>query len=204
MVDADGDATVGVPDLPQPAPDDAFAAAARDVLRGIVASAEEPAAGGRQKLFGRADLAVVPTPASAGSHLPRAVGLGLALERLRRGARPADGEPEAAAWPADSVVVCSFGDASVNHATVTAALNTAGWYDHTPASRCCSSARNSGGSAEGGWRRRCGPGPASATSRPTARTWPRATGWRRRRRLGAPAPPARRAAPGRGPADGPG
>ncbi|MBQ1046578.1 transketolase [Micromonospora sp. C72] len=131
VVDADGDATVGVPDLPQPSPDDAFAAAARDVLRGIVASAEEPAAGGRQKLFGRADLAVVPTPASAGSHLPRAVGLGLALERLRRGARPADGEPEAAAWPADSVVVCSFGDASVNHATVTAALNTAGWYDHT-------------------------------------------------------------------------
>ncbi|MEU7715327.1 transketolase C-terminal domain-containing protein [Micromonospora chalcea] len=131
VVDADGGATVGVPDLPPPAPDDAFAAAALDVLRGIVASAEEPAAGGRQKLFGRADLAVVPTVASAGSHLPRAVGLGLALERLRRGARPADGEPEAAAWPADSVVVCSFGDASVNHATVTAALNTAGWYDHT-------------------------------------------------------------------------
>ncbi|MGC4902061.1 transketolase C-terminal domain-containing protein [Micromonospora echinospora] len=131
VVDADGGATVGVPDLPPPAPDDAFAAAARDVLRGIVASAEEPAAGGRQKLFGRADLAVVPTAASAGSHLPRAVGLGLALERLRRGARPADGEPEAAAWPADAVVVCSFGDASVNHATVTAALNTAGWYDHT-------------------------------------------------------------------------
>ena len=131
VVDADGGATVGVPDLPPPAPDDAFAAAARDVLRGIVASAEEPAAGGRQKLFGRADLAVVPTAASAGSHLPRAVGLGLALERLRRGARSADGEPEVAAWPADSVVVCSFGDASVNHATVTAALNTAGWYDHT-------------------------------------------------------------------------
>ncbi|MFG3684326.1 transketolase C-terminal domain-containing protein [Micromonospora chalcea] len=131
VVDADGGATVGVPDLPPPAPDDAFAAAARDVLRGIVSSAEEPAAGGRQKLFGRADLAVVPTAASAGSHLPRAVGLGLALERLRRGARPADGEPEVAAWPADAVVVCSFGDASVNHATVTAALNTAGWYDHT-------------------------------------------------------------------------
>nr|WP_307189067.1 transketolase C-terminal domain-containing protein [Micromonospora sp. NBRC 110037] len=150
VVDADGDATVGVPDLPQPAPDDAFAAAARDVLRGIVASVEEPAAGGRQKLFGRADLAVVPTAANAGSHLPRAVGLGLALERLRRGARPADGEPEAAAWPADSVVVCSFGDASVNHATVTAALNTAGWYDHTglriPVLFVC---EDSGGSADG-------------------------------------------------------
>ncbi|WP_370013351.1 transketolase C-terminal domain-containing protein [Micromonospora sp. B006] len=150
VVDADGGATVGVPDLPPPAPDDAFAAAARDVLRGIVASAEEPAAGGRQKLFGRADLAVVPTAASAGSHLPRAVGLGLALERLRRGARPADGEPDAAAWPADAVVACSFGDASVNHATVTAALNTAGWYDHTglriPVLFVC---EDSGGSADG-------------------------------------------------------
>nr|WP_233514644.1 transketolase C-terminal domain-containing protein [Micromonospora sp. LHW51205] len=150
VVDADGDATVGVPDLPQPAPDDAFAAAARDVLRGIVASVEEPAAGGRQKLFGRADLAVVPTAANAGSHLPRAVGLGLALERLRRGARSADGEPEVAAWPADAVVVCSFGGASVNHATVTAALNTAGWYDHTglriPVLFVC---EDSGGSADG-------------------------------------------------------
>jgi hypothetical protein len=28
-------------------------------------------------------------------------------------------------------VVCSFGDASVNHATATAAFNTAGWCDHT-------------------------------------------------------------------------
>ncbi|MFE9872187.1 transketolase C-terminal domain-containing protein [Micromonospora sp. NPDC005686] len=131
VVDADGDATVGVPDLPQPAPDDAFAAAARDVLRGIVASAEEPAAGGRAKVFGRADLAVVPTTSTAGSHLPRAVGLGLALERLRRGARPADGAAEAASWPADAVVVCSFDDGAINQATATAALNTTGWYDHT-------------------------------------------------------------------------
>ena len=28
-------------------------------------------------------------------------------------------------------MVCSFGDASVNHASATAAFNTAGWYDHT-------------------------------------------------------------------------
>ncbi|WP_442929919.1 thiamine pyrophosphate-dependent enzyme [Micromonospora sp. WMMC241] len=130
-VDADGDATVGVPDLPSPSLDDAYAAAARDVLRGMVASAAEPIAGGRHKVFGRADLAVVPTTSTIASHLPRAVGLGLALERLRRGGPRADGDPEVAAWPPDAVVVCSFGDASVNHATATAALNTAGWYDHT-------------------------------------------------------------------------
>ncbi|HEY0700575.1 MAG TPA: transketolase, partial [Micromonospora sp.] len=35
--------------------------AARDVLRGVVASAEEPGAGGRHKVFGNLVLAVVPT-----------------------------------------------------------------------------------------------------------------------------------------------
>ncbi|WP_091291663.1 transketolase C-terminal domain-containing protein [Micromonospora halophytica] len=114
--------------------DDAYAAAARDVLRGMVASAQEPIAGGRHKVFGRADLAVVPTTSTIASHLPRAVGLGLALERLRRvesaGRRGGD-TPLRSPWPRDAIVVCSFGDASVNHASATAALNTAGWYDHT-------------------------------------------------------------------------
>ncbi|WP_373293565.1 thiamine pyrophosphate-dependent enzyme [Micromonospora fulviviridis] len=128
-VDAAGSATAGVPELPLPDPDDAYAAAARDVLRGMVASAEEPIAGGRHKVFGRADLAVIPTTSTIASHLPRAVGMGLALERLRRGGRRPDGD--AAPWPPDAIVVCSFGDASVNHATATAAFNTAGWYDHT-------------------------------------------------------------------------
>ncbi|WP_428964283.1 transketolase C-terminal domain-containing protein [Micromonospora fluostatini] len=110
--------------------------AARDVLRGMVASAREPIAGGRHKVFGRADLSVVPTTATIASHLPRAVGLGLALERLRRldGTTTGDGAGTAAAggsWPPDAIVVCSFGDASVNHATATAAFNTAGWCDHT-------------------------------------------------------------------------
>ncbi|WP_435796210.1 thiamine pyrophosphate-dependent enzyme [Micromonospora chersina] len=128
-VDAAGSATAGVPELPLPDPDDAYATAARDVLRGMVASAEEPIAGGRHKVFGRADLAVIPTTSTIASHLPRAVGMGLALERLRRNGRRADGDP--APWPPDAIVVCSFGDASVNHATATAAFNTAGWYDHT-------------------------------------------------------------------------
>lgn len=105
-----------------------YAEAARDVLRGMVASAREPIAGGRHKVFGRADLAVVPTTSTVASHLPRAVGLGLAVERSRR----LDGNtaPDSAPWPPESVVLCSFGDASVNHASATAALNAAGWYDH--------------------------------------------------------------------------
>ncbi|MEV4465787.1 thiamine pyrophosphate-dependent enzyme [Micromonospora echinofusca] len=150
--DAVGSGDAPAPDAPDaPAPDEpaggagsvvdqplspAYAEAARDVLRGMVASSREPIAGGRHKVFGRADLAVVPTTSTIASHLPRAVGMGLAVERLRRldtsgrrdGARAG---AEQASWPPDAIVVCSFGDASVNHASATAAFNTAGWYDHT-------------------------------------------------------------------------
>ena len=108
--------------------DDPVADAARDVLRGMVASANEPIAGGRHKVFGNADLHVIPTTSTIASHLPRAVGAAFAIERLRQvnGNGGSD-----APWPADAIVVCSFGDASVNHASATAAFNTAGWCDHT-------------------------------------------------------------------------
>ncbi|NBE84763.1 transketolase C-terminal domain-containing protein [Micromonospora rubida] len=138
---ARGDAAEGAGPAGEIGPEDAYAEAARDVLRGMVASAREPIAGGRHKVFGRADLAVVPTTSTIASHLPRAVGAGLALERLRRrdpagrptGADPVGdvGQPPRSPWPPDAIVVCSFGDASVNHASATAAFNTAGWYDHT-------------------------------------------------------------------------
>ncbi|SCL22836.1 thiamine pyrophosphate-dependent enzyme [Micromonospora inyonensis] len=114
---------------------DPYAGAVRDVLRGVVASAEDPITGGRHKVFGRADLAIVPTSSTIASHLPRAVGMGLALERLRRldgiGRRAGGVGVGRPAWPSDALVVCSFGDASINHASATAALNTAGWCDHT-------------------------------------------------------------------------
>ena len=105
-------------------PEKGLVEAARDVLRGVVASAQEPIAGGRHKVFGRADLQIIPTTSTVASHLPRAVGVGFAISRapaLRGVETP---------WPEDAVVVASFGDASVNHATATAAFNAAGWYDH--------------------------------------------------------------------------
>jgi 2-oxoisovalerate dehydrogenase E1 component len=105
-------------------------AAIRDLLRGLVASAAETIAGGRHKVFGNQELNVIPTTSTIASHLPRAVGLAFAIERGRKvwsNAPYGSGPP----WPEDSVVVCSFGDASVNHATATAAFNTAGWCDHT-------------------------------------------------------------------------
>src|SRR3954454_12094453 len=97
--------------------------AARDVLRGVVASAHEPIAGGRHKVFGSADLHIVPTTSTVASHLPRAVGLAWSLARPRAG--------QHRRWPADPLPVASFGDASPTHAAATAALNAAGWFEHS-------------------------------------------------------------------------
>jgi 2-oxoisovalerate dehydrogenase E1 component len=89
-----------------------------DILRGVTAAAEEPIAGGRHKVFGHHGLAVIPQTSTIASHLPRAVGVAFAIERARKlGVEQA--------WEPESVVVCSFGDASVNHATAQAALNSA-------------------------------------------------------------------------------
>ena len=90
----------------------------RDVLQGLMALAAEPIAGGRHKVFGHPDLAIIPQTSTIASHLPRAVGLAVALHRAER--LGVTGE-----WPADAVVVCSFGDASVNHSTAVGAINTA-------------------------------------------------------------------------------
>src|SRR6266545_3579145 len=90
----------------------------RDVLLGVVAATEEPIAGGRHKVFGHPALAVIPQTSTIASHLPRAVGVAFAVERAKR-------LGVACAWPADAVVVCSFGDASVNHSTAAGAVNAA-------------------------------------------------------------------------------
>jgi 2-oxoisovalerate dehydrogenase E1 component len=89
-----------------------------DILLGMAAAAEEPMAGGRHKVFGHHALAVIPQTSTIASHLPRAVGVAFAIERARR-------LGVASAWPRDAIVVCSFGDASLNHATAQTALNAA-------------------------------------------------------------------------------
>jgi 2-oxoisovalerate dehydrogenase E1 component len=90
----------------------------RDVLQGLMGLADEPIAGGRHKVFGHPALAVIPQTSTIASHLPRAVGLAIALHRAHR--LKVDCE-----WPEDAVVVCSFGDASANHSTAAGAINTA-------------------------------------------------------------------------------
>lgn len=100
-------------------------AGAFDIIRGIVAAADEPIAGGRHKVFGSVPLNIPPQTSTIASHLPKALGMAVAIDRKAR----LTGTPD------DRIVVCTFGDASSNHATATAAFNTAGWaaYQNVPA-----------------------------------------------------------------------
>ena len=91
---------------------------AGDVLLGLVSARDEPISGGRHKVFGHRDLHVIPQTSTIASHLPRALGVAFALSRARR---LGVGTP----WPADAVVVCSLGDASMNHSTAVGAMNAA-------------------------------------------------------------------------------
>ncbi|MFZ9042235.1 MAG: transketolase C-terminal domain-containing protein [Ilumatobacteraceae bacterium] len=95
----------------------------RDVLAGMLALAEEPIAGGRHKVFGHPDLAVIPQTSTIASHLPRALGVAFAIGRARRLGRSTE-------WPDDALAVCSFGDASANHSTAQGAINAACYSAH--------------------------------------------------------------------------
>ncbi len=94
-----------------------------DVLAGLLALAEEPIAGGRHKVFGHQDLAVIPQTSTIASHLPRALGVAMAIGRVRR-------LGVTGIWPTDALAVCSFGDASANHSTAQGAVNAACYSAH--------------------------------------------------------------------------
>ena len=96
----------------------------RDMLLGLAAAVADPASGGRHKVFGNPELAIIPQTSTIASHLPRAVGIGFAIDRARR-------LKLATRWPDDAVVVCSFGDASINHSTAAGALNAASYTAYT-------------------------------------------------------------------------
>ncbi len=89
-----------------------------DALLGVCASADDPIAQGRHKVWGSARLWVPPQTSTIASHLPKAVGAALALSRARRLGLPLPVGGEA-------IVCCSFGDASANHATALSAFNAA-------------------------------------------------------------------------------
>lgn len=94
-----------------------------DSARSFAASKLDPASGGRHKVWGNRDLWVVPQTSTIASHLPKAVGCALAIAHAPRVGHQLD-------IPADSLVVCNFGDASVNHSTAQGAFNMAAWTAH--------------------------------------------------------------------------
>lgn len=93
----------------------------RDMLLSFACSAEDPTSGGRHKVLGSRSLMIPPQTSTIASHLPKAVGAAHAITLARRN------RPEHAILPRDGIVMCSFGDASVNHSTAQGALNAAGW-----------------------------------------------------------------------------
>lgn len=99
-----------------------------DMLLSFTSSSEDPISGGRHKVLGSRSLSIPPQTSTIASHLPKAVGAAFSVG-LAKGIRP-----EHAVFPDDALILCSFGDASLNHSTAQGAINTAGWtsYQGTP------------------------------------------------------------------------
>lgn len=99
-----------------------------DMLLSFTASREDPISGGRHKVLGSKALAIPPQTSTIASHLPKAVGAAYSIGLGQRLA------PEHRQLARDAIVLCSFGDASLNHSTAQGALNTAGWtaYQQVP------------------------------------------------------------------------
>lgn len=99
----------------------------QDMLLSFAASADDPIAQGRHKVLGSKELNIPPQTSTIASHLPKAVGTAFSIALNNK-------LNLESALPNSSIVVCSFGDASVNHSTATGAINTAAWasYQENP------------------------------------------------------------------------
>jgi 2-oxoisovalerate dehydrogenase E1 component len=99
----------------------------RDTMLSFAAAASEPIAGGRHKVWGSVPLWVPPQTSTIASHLPKAVGTAVSLARAHR-------LGHATPLPTDAIVVCSFGDASTQHAVAQTAFNAAvgAWHRRLP------------------------------------------------------------------------
>ena len=89
-----------------------------DAMLSVCARKDDPIAQGRHKVWGSRRLQVPPQTSTIASHLPKAVGMAFALGRVRRLGLACE-------LPEDALVVCSFGDASANHATALSGFNAA-------------------------------------------------------------------------------
>ncbi len=89
-----------------------------DTLLSFCASSDDPISQGRHKVWGSRPLWVPPQTSTIASHLPKASGFAFALRSARRIGQAKD-------LSDDSIVCCSFGDASANHATALSGINAA-------------------------------------------------------------------------------
>ncbi|TAL64413.1 MAG: MFS transporter [Legionella sp.] len=92
----------------------------KDILFSLVAAACDPISGGRHKVFGSVPLNIPPQTSTIASHLPKALGTALSITRAKELGISAN-------LAADSVILCSFGDASINHASTQTTLNACSW-----------------------------------------------------------------------------
>ncbi|HEX9003475.1 MAG TPA: thiamine pyrophosphate-dependent enzyme [Blastocatellia bacterium] len=89
-----------------------------DTLLSFCASKDDPISQGRHKVWGSRPLWIPPQTSTIASHLPKASGLAFSLRMARKAGKAVD-------FSDDSIVLCSFGDASANHATALAGINSA-------------------------------------------------------------------------------
>ena len=89
-----------------------------DTLLSLCAARDDPIAEGRHKVWGSKAMWVPPQTSTIASHLPKAVGCAFSLGRARRLGRDHG-------LGRDAIVCASFGDASANHATALAGINSA-------------------------------------------------------------------------------
>ena len=92
-----------------------------DMLLSFSTAKEDPISGGRHKVLGSRALNIPPQTSTIASHLPKAVGAAYSVPLAKRMS------PEHRVLNDDSIVMCSFGDASANHSTAQGAINSACW-----------------------------------------------------------------------------
>jgi 2-oxoisovalerate dehydrogenase E1 component len=92
----------------------------KDILLSLVAAACDPISGGRHKVFGSVPLHIPPQTSTIASHLPKSLGAALSITRAKE--LNIDSKLDS-----NSVILCSFGDASTNHASSQATLNACSW-----------------------------------------------------------------------------
>ena len=96
-----------------------------DTALSFAASSEDPISGGRHKVIGSKKLNIPPQTSTIASHLPKAVGAAVSIDRAK------DLSIQERNLKDGSIVLCSFGDASANHATALSAFNTASLIQHS-------------------------------------------------------------------------